>query len=80
MDHGFRVLVLSSEETLYDGEVIMAECNTREGWMGIYKGHVPMTMVVEEGMIRLTTAEGVREFEAKNGIAHIRSDVVRFFL
>lgn len=80
MDHGFRVLVLSSEETLYDGEVVMAECNTREGRMGIYKGHVPMTMIVEEGMIRLTTEEAVREFEAKKGVAHIRSDVVRFFL
>lgn len=64
-DGNFKLKVITPERVFYEGEVRMVEFNTTEGEIGIYKGHVPMTVIVRPGI--LTVSENDR---AKNAALH----------
>ena len=43
----FALRIITPERVFYEDEVDMAEFNTTEGEVGIYRNHIPMTMIIK---------------------------------
>ena len=76
MAETFRLKVITPDRIFYDGEVEMAEFNTTEGEIGIYKKHVPTTVIIQPGVLVITEADGVRKAALHAGFAEVLSDKV----
>lgn len=72
----FQLKVITPERVFFEGEVKMVEFNTTEGEIGIYKGHIPLTVIVDPGILTITTEEGPRNAALHAGFAEILPDKV----
>ena len=54
----------------------MVEFNTTEGEIGIYKKHVPTTVIVSPGILTITEAEETKEAALHAGFAEILQEEV----
>ncbi len=72
----FTLRIITPERVFYEGEVSMVEFNTTEGEIGIYKKHVPMTVIVNPGIVTITEAEGTKIAALHAGFAEILQDKV----
>ena len=72
----FQLKVITPEKMFFDGEVSMVEFNTTEGELGIYKGHIPLTVIVDPGILTITTPEGPRNAALHAGFAEVLPDKV----
>lgn len=73
-DRAFQVKIISPDRIFYEGEAEMLELNTTEGQIGIYKNHVPMTYMIEPGVLRITEAEDVKVAALHSGFIQILQD------
>ena len=64
-ENKFTLKIITPERIFYEDSVDMVEFNTVEGEVGIYKGHIPMSMVVAPGILTLT-----KDGEYKNAALH----------
>ena len=55
--NAFKLRVISPDRIFYEGEAIMLELNTIDGQVGISKNHVPMTYMIEPGIMTITESE-----------------------
>ena len=55
--NAFKLKVISPDRMFYEGEAIMLELNTMDGIVGIYKNHMPMTYIIEPGVMTITESE-----------------------
>ena len=53
-DNRFTLKVITPDRVFYEEEVSMVEFNTVEGEVGIYKQHIPMTMIISPGILTIT--------------------------
>ena len=53
-DNTFLLKVITPERLFFEGEAEMVEFNTTEGHIGIYKNHVPTTVIVSPGILTIT--------------------------
>ena len=72
----FDVKIITPERLFYEGKASMLEFNTTEGEIGIYKGHIPLTVIVDPGILTITTEEGPRNAALHAGFAEILPDKV----
>lgn len=72
----FTLRIVTPERVFYEGEVSMVEFNTTEGEIGIYKKHVPMTVIVSPGIVTITEADGTKVAALHAGFAEILQDKV----
>ncbi len=72
----FQLKIITPERVFFEGEVKMVEFNTTEGEIGIYKGHIPLTVIVDPGILTITTEEGPRNAALHAGFAEILPDKV----
>ncbi len=72
----FMLKIITPDRVFYEGEVSMVEFNTTEGEIGIYKKHVPMTVIVSPGILTITEAEGTKEAALHAGFAEILQNEV----
>lgn len=72
----FLLKVITPDRVFYEGEVSMVEFNTTEGEIGIYKKHVPTTVIVNPGILTITEEEGQKEAALHAGFAEILQDEV----
>lgn len=72
----FTLKIITPDRVFYEGSVSMVEFNTTEGEIGIYKKHVPMTVIVSPGVITITEEEGTKEAALHAGFAEILQDEV----
>ncbi len=72
----FLLKVITPERVFYDGEVSMVEFNTTEGEIGIYKNHIPTTVIIEPGILTITEEEGPKNAALHAGFAEILPDSV----
>ncbi len=75
-ERNFRLKVITPERVFYDGEVNMVEFNTTEGEVGIYKGHVPMTVIVNPGILTISESDRARNAALHAGFVEILEDKV----
>jgi F-type H+-transporting ATPase subunit epsilon len=52
----------------------MVEFNTTEGQIGVYPGHIPLTVIVSPGILRIHEPEGERDAALHAGFAEILPD------
>jgi F-type H+-transporting ATPase subunit epsilon len=73
----FKLKVISPDRIFYEGEAIFLELNTTEGEIGIYKNHVPMTYIIEPGVLRITESEQVvKEAALHSGFIQILQEEI----
>ncbi len=47
----FHVEIITPDRVFYKGEADMIEFNTADGEIGVYKDHIPLTTVLEPGVV-----------------------------
>lgn len=71
----FKIKVITPDRTFYEGDATMVEFNTTEGAIGIYKNHVPMTVIIKPGVLTIT-GEDVKKAALHSGFVEILQDSV----
>ncbi len=72
----FTLRIITPDRVFFEGPVSMVEFNTTEGEIGIYKKHVPTTVIVSPGILTITEEEGTREAALHAGFVEILQDEV----
>lgn len=75
-DRNFTLKIITPDRVFYEEQVSMVEFNTIEGEVGIYKDHIPMTMIIAPGILTITTGEEVSEAALHAGFAEVLPDKV----
>lgn len=76
-DKTMEVKIIDPERTFYDGQVSFIEFNTTEGILGIYPRHIPMTAVIEPGVLKLVEESGTEKTAAlHSGFVEILGDKI----
>ena len=75
-DRNFALKIITPNRTFFEGEVQMVEFNTTEGEIGIYKGHIPMTVILSPGILTITQEDGIKEAALHAGFAEITQEKV----
>ena len=70
-DRNFTLKIITPERVFYEGAVSMVEFNTTEGEIGVYKGHIPMTVMIKPGILTITEEEGKKEAALHAGFVEI---------
>lgn len=76
-DNAFKLRIVSPDRTFYEGEVVMFECRTTEGELGILKNHIPLTAVLAPGVARMKESDTeVKTASLIGGFVEILQDQV----
>lgn len=75
-DNTMMVKIIAPDRVFYEGEVSFMEFNTIEGIIGIYPKHVPTTVVIAPGILKLSEQSGERTAALHSGFAEILGDSV----
>lgn len=76
MAEKFQLQVITPERIFYQGEVSFVEMNTTEGEVGIYKNHIPMTMLLAPGVLMIHEEGNVKEAALHSGFVEVLQDRV----
>ncbi len=71
----FEVRVITPDRTFYKGDASMVEFNTTEGEIGIYRNHIPLTVIIKPGILTITGDE-VKKAALHSGFAEILGESV----
>ena len=52
-DRNFDLEIITPDRVFWKGKAFMLELNTSKGQVGIYKRHIPMTMILEPGIVTI---------------------------
>ena len=69
----FTLKIITPDRVFYEGEASMVEFNTTEGEIGVYKMHVPTTVIVS---LTITEAEGQKHAALHAGFVEILPEKV----
>lgn len=75
-DNTFLLKIITPERLFFEGEAEMVEFNTTEGQIGIYKNHVPTTVIISPGVLTITLSDGEKEAALHAGFVEILQDQV----
>ena len=67
----FDLEIITPDRVFWTGKASMLELNTTEGEVGIYKRHIPMTMIIEPGIVKIHEEDGIREAAVHAGFIEI---------
>ena len=70
----FLIRIITPDRTFHEGRAVMAEFNTSEGEIGVYAGHIPMTVILKPGVLTITEEDGTRKSALHTGFAEILPD------
>ena len=72
----FKVEIITPDRIFYTGEAEMIEFTTVDGEIGVYKNHIPITTVLQPGMVSIHEPEGEKIAAVHAGFAEILGDKV----
>lgn len=76
-ERNFKLEIITPERVFYEGEAVMVELNTTEGEIGVYKQHIPMTVIISPGILTITEEDDtIREAALHAGFVEILPDKV----
>lgn len=75
-ERSFKLKIITPERVFYEDEVNMVELNTTEGEVGIYKQHVPTTVIIKPGILTITESEKTKHAALHAGFAEIQKEQV----
>ncbi len=76
MAESMKLKVVAPERIFYEGDVTFLEFTTTEGDMGIYPRHIPLTVIIAPGVLRIHEDGQVREAALMSGFIEILPDQV----
>jgi len=76
MADALKLSIITPDRVFYEGDVEMVEFNTVEGEVGIYKRHIPMTVIIKPGILVITEGEEQKIAALHAGFAEILPDKV----
>jgi len=71
----FDLRIITPDRTFYEGKAYLVEFNTTEGRIGVYKNHIPMTVVIKPGVLTITGDE-VLKAALHSGFVEILQDSI----
>ena len=72
----FLLKIITPDRIFYEGEASMVEFNTTEGEIGIYKEHVPTTVIIAPGILTITEDNEQKQAALHAGFVEILQDKV----
>lgn len=75
-ESAFELKIITPDRVFYEGMAEMVEFNTTEGEIGVYKRHIPMTVIIKPGILTITEGDGTKEAALHAGFAEILPDKV----
>ena len=69
-----QLVIITPEREFFRGEATFVEFTTTDGDVGIYPRHIPTTVVLDPGVLRIHTGKDVREAALHSGFAEILGD------
>ena len=72
----FDLTVICPDRIFYEGKASMLELNTTEGEVGIYKKHVPTTMIIAPGIMTITEEDGPKNAAIHAGFVQVLEDKI----
>lgn len=72
----FTLKIITPDRVFYEDQVSMVEFNTVEGEVGIYREHIPMTMIIAPGILTITKDQEISEAALHAGFAEVLPDRV----
>ncbi len=75
-DNTMMVKIIAPDRVFFEGELSFLEFNTIEGIIGVYPRHIPMTVVIAPGILKMVNAEETKEAALHSGFAEILGDSI----
>lgn len=75
-DNTMMVKIIAPDRVFFEGELSFLEFNTIEGIIGVYPRHIPMTVVIAPGILKMLDDNGEKEAALHSGFAEILGDSV----
>ena len=72
----FDLKIITPDRVFYEGEASMVEFNTTEGEIGIYKNHIPMTVIIKPGVLTITDGDTQTKAALHAGFVEILQESV----
>lgn len=72
----FQVEITCPDHVFFTGQASMIEFCTTEGEVGIYKDHVPTTMVLKPGVVQITMPEEKKEAALHGGFVQVLGEQI----
>jgi F-type H+-transporting ATPase subunit epsilon len=72
----FKVEIITPDRIFFTGEADMVEFNTADGEIGVYKNHIPLTTVLQPGVIIIHNGDEQKVAALHAGFAEILGDKV----
>lgn len=72
----FQLRIISPTRIFFDEQVDMVEMKTTEGEIGVLAGHIPLTAIIEPGVVKIHQENGIRKAAMLDGFVEIRKDCV----
>lgn len=76
MAEKFKLTIVTPDREFFHEDVDMVEFNTTEGEIGIYKGHIPLTVIVKPGILTITQGDTVKNAALHAGFVQILPEEV----
>ena len=75
-DKTFNLQIISPTRIFFDGDATMVEMKTTEGEIGVLAGHIPLTAILEPGVLKIHQEEGTKEAALHDGFVEIQKTKV----
>ena len=75
-DNMFKVEIITPDRVFFTGDADMIEFNTVQGQIGVYKNHIPLTTVLEPGVVTIHEGDVQKVAAVHAGFAEILNDRV----
>lgn len=72
-----EVKIIAPDRVFFEGQASFVEFNTIEGIIGLYPKHIPMTVVIAPGVLKIVTDEGDKIAALHSGFAEILGDSIK---
>ena len=72
----FQLTIITPAREFFRGESTFVEFTTTDGDVGVYPGHVPTTVVLDAGVLRIHNGKEKREAALHSGFAEILPDKI----
>ena len=76
MAEEMKLQVITPDKEFFSGDVTMVELNTADGQMGIYPHHIPVTVVVAPGVLKIHMGSELKTAALLSGFMQILPDKV----
>lgn len=69
--NGFLLRIITPDRVFYESQIDMVEFNTTEGEVGVLPGHIPLTVIIKPGILRISESDGEKDAALHAGFAEI---------